>query len=534
MLRLALIGLMLHGSAFAADAGTAPTKTIEKLVDVAKKVVGDPKKTDGDPKKTDGDPKKTDGKKKKADGDAKQADAETKAADKPKYTPKEAKPLPKLTEDGGRGLRALVIPIEGTIDLGLAPFVKRALEQNQGAAVLILDVDTFGGRVDAAVKIRDAVLAAKIPTVAFVNRRAISAGALISLAADHIVFAPGGSMGAATPVQVQGGKAEAVGEKMVSYMRAEMRATAEANGRDGDLAEAMVDADVEIPGYLEKGKLLTASTDQALELGLATQKLDTLNDLMRGLGLEFAEVVRPSTNWAERVARFLTDPVVSGLLMSIGMLGLLLELYTPGFGFAGGIGMVCLLLFFGGHAVVDLAGWEEVVVFIVGIGLLAAEIFVIPGFGVAGVAGIALVVIALSMALMGMPVGVAWDTGAVNSALTAVMLSLLGSMAAMLVLMRFLPQGRLGRWLVLQTTLGTDDTATSDESWQSAPSEWAQYVGMTGVAATDLRPSGKVRIDGKLVDVVSQGEIVDKGDPVVVIEVEGVRVVVARVEQSEG
>lgn len=452
---------------------------------------------------------------------------------KPKYVPKPAPELPKLSEDGGRGLRALVIPINGTIDLGLAPFVHRALAQGQGAAVLILDVDTFGGRVDAAVKIRDAVLASNIPTVAYVNRRAISAGALISLAADHIVFAPGGSMGAATPIQLSGGKAEAVGEKMVSYMRAEMRATAEANGRDGDLAEAMVDADVEIPGYVEKGKLLTASTDVALELGLATRKVDTLNDLLRDLGLQNAEVVRPSTNWAERVARFLTDPVVSGLLMSIGMLGLLLELYTPGFGFAGGIGMVCLLLFFGGHAVVDLAGWEEVAIFAVGIGLLAVEIFVIPGFGVAGVAGIALVVVALVMALMGLPMDVAWDTGAVNSALTTVILSLLGSMVAMVVLIKFLPQAKVGRFLVLETTLGNDNEATSDDSWQSAPKEWRAYLGKTGVAATDLRPSGKVSIDGEIVDVVSRGEIIDKGDPVKVIEVEGMRVVVVRHVERE-
>jgi len=467
--------------------------------------------------------------------DAKPAE-EAKSAEskKPKYTPKAAKDLPKLADDGGRGLRALVIPIEGTIDLGLAPFVKRALEQGQGAAVVILDVDTFGGRVDAAVKIRDAILAAKIPTVAFVNRRAISAGALISLATDHIVFAPGGSMGAATPIQVSGGKAEAVGEKMVSYMRSEMRATAEANDRDGDLAEAMVDADVEIPGYVPKGKLLTASTDVALELGLATKKLDTLNDLLRDLGLEYAEIVRPSTNWAERVARFLTDPTVSGLLMSIGMLGLLLELYSPGFGFPGAIGFICLLLFFGGHAVVDLAGWEEVVVFIVGIGLLGVEVFVLPVFGVAGVAGIALIVIALGMALMGLPMDVAWDTGTVNTALTTVMLSLAGSMVGMLVLMRFLPKARFGRWLVLETTLGSDPAATSDDSWQSAPAEWAEYLGQSGVAATDLRPSGKARINGKLVDVISQGQAIDKGDPISVIEVEGVRVVVVPADAVEG
>jgi len=309
-----------------------------------------------------------------------------------------------------------------------------------------------------------------------------------------------------------------------------MRASAEANQRDGKLAEAMVDADVEVPGYVEKGKLLTASTNVALELGLATAKVDTLNDLLRELGLEYAEVVRPSTNWAERIARFLTDPVVSGLLMSLGMLGLLLELYSPGFGFAGALGMLCLLLFFGGHMVVDLAGWEEVTIFVLGLALLAVEMFVIPGFGVAGVAGIGLVVVALMMALMGLPIDTAWDTGAMNSALTAVMLSLAGTMLGMVVLVKYLPTARFGRWMVLETTLGKDAAVTADDAWQSAPQNWKAYQGKTGEATTDLRPSGKARIDGDLVDVVTQGDFIERGDPVRVVEVEGVRVVVAREE----
>lgn len=459
-----------------------------------------------------------------AEGAAKPAGEQEKATFPP------APPLPELSNDDGRGLRVVVIPIHGTIDLGLAPFVKRSLEEARGAAVVILDVDTFGGRVDAAVQIRDALLANQIPTVAFVNRRAISAGALISLAADHIVFTSGGTMGAATPVQVQGGQAEAVGEKMVSYMRSEMRATAEAKDRPGILAEAMVDADVEVTGYSAKGKLLTVTTDTALATGLAAAEIENLDALLVRLNLERAEVVRPSTNWAERVARFLTDPIVSGLLMSIGMLGLLLEFYTPGFGLAGAVGLLCLMLFFGGHLIVDLAGWEEILLFVLGLIALGVEIFVIPGFGVVGIIGVMLIAASLVMAMLGLPLSTSWNVGAFSSAMATVLLSLAGTAVAMVLLVKLLPNNPVGRWLVLNTRLDSVVAKAEEPGglFSSQPDEWARYLGRTGVTVTDLRPAGKARIDDDVVDVVARGEWIERGEPIRVVEVEGVRVVVTR------
>src|SRR5918996_736596 len=170
----------------------------------------------------------------------------------------------------GRTSVVYVAPVEGIIDLGLAPFVQRVLDEaaDAGAAAVILDINTFGGRVDAAVVIRDALLNARVKTVAFINKRAISAGALISLAAETIVIGDGGTIGAATPVQMgqPGGAPQPVEEKTVSYVRKEFRATAEARKRPPLIAEAMVDADVEIPGLIEKGKLLTLTTDEALSI----------------------------------------------------------------------------------------------------------------------------------------------------------------------------------------------------------------------------------------------------------------------------
>ena len=203
-----------------------------------------------------------------------------------------------------------------------------------GAAAVILEINTFGGRLDAAVLIRDAFLNARVRTVAFVNKRAISAGALIALAAEKIVMADGGTIGAATPVQIgqPGSPAQPVEEKTVSFVRKEFRATAESRKRPPLIAEAMVDADVEIPGLIQKGKLLTLTTEEALKHKVADFRADTLEGVLERLGLAGAEVRRPSPNWAENLVRFLTHPVVSSLLITIGMLGIILEILTPGFG----------------------------------------------------------------------------------------------------------------------------------------------------------------------------------------------------------
>jgi membrane-bound serine protease (ClpP class) len=246
-----------------------------------------------------------------------------------------------------------VAPIEGMIDLGLAPFVDRVLRgaSEAGAAAVVLEINTFGGRVDAAVLIRDALLNAKLPTVAFINKRAISAGALIALATERIVVAQGGTIGAATPVQMgqRGAPAQPVEEKTVSYVRKEFRATAEARKRPPLIAEAMVDADVEIPGLVAKGKLLTLTTEEALKHKIANFRADTIEEVLKQLRLSGAELRRVSPNWAENLVRFLTHPIVSSLLITIGMLGIILEIRTPGFGVPGVLGISSIALFFWGH-----------------------------------------------------------------------------------------------------------------------------------------------------------------------------------------
>ena len=333
-----------------------------------------------------------------------------------------------------------VVPIDGVIDLGLAPFVERVLDEaaSAGAAAVILEVNTFGGRVDAAVLIRDGLLAARVPTVAFVNRRAISAGALIGLAAEKIAMADGATIGAAAPIQAGPGGTQPASEKTVSYLRKEFRATAEARKRPPLLAEAMVDTDVDIPGFKPKGKLLTLTTAEALQHGVADFQDADLGALLARLDLANAEVRRPLITWAEDLVRFLTHPVVASLLLTIGVVGVLTEVQAPGLGVPGLVGLASLALFFWGHWLTRLAGWEEILLIVGGLVLLGIEVFLLPGFGVAGTLGFVAVLLGLGLSLVGPGAtwtGVLWAVG-------RVVLSLVLALVAGLVLLKVLPARR--------------------------------------------------------------------------------------------
>jgi membrane-bound serine protease (ClpP class) len=413
-----------------------------------------------------------------------------------------------------------VAPIEGIIDLGLAPFVQRVLDEaaTAGAAAVVLEVNTFGGRVDAAVQIRDALLGAKVPTVAYVNRRAISAGALISLAAEHLVMAPGSTIGAATPVQAgqPGEGAQAVSEKTVSYVRKEFRATAESRGRPALIAEAMVDADVAIRGVIEKGKLLTLTTDEALKHKVADFRADSLEAALERLGIKGAELRALSPNWAENLVRFLTHPVVSSLLVTLGMLGIIIELRTPGFGIPGAVGVGSLAAFFWGHWLVQLAGWGELLLALGGVALLLLEFFVIPGFGFAGILGILALLAALVMSVVG--------SGATPEffllAAGRILFSLLVAVLASFLLLRFMPRTPFGRGLVLDARLGAGQT------YGSAPESDLRWLGRRGRAISPLHPAGIADIEGARVDVVSEGGLIEAGVPVEVTRVDSNRIVV--------
>jgi membrane-bound serine protease (ClpP class) len=404
--------------------------------------------------------------------------------------------------------------VSGVVENGLAPYLARGLREAAaaGAAAVYLDIDTPGGRIDAAERIVDAVTSSAVPVYAYVNPRAYSAGALIALSAKRIYMRPGAVIGAATPVDGEGTKAS---EKMVSAMRGEFRALAEARGLDPRVAEAMVDERVTVPGVNESGRLLTLSTSEAVRIGYARAVAGGEAELLREIGLPGARVVTLAPNWAELVVRFLTNPLVSPLLLSLGVLGLVFEIKTGAFGLGGLVSLASLGLFFGSSFLVGLAGWEEVILLGVGLLALAIEVFVLPGFGAAGLLGALAVAAAVVLAM----VGGSPSTADVTQALIVLGASLAITTAVAYAWIRHLPNS--GRFAGLILRGGSHQ---ADGYIAAAPRH--DLVGQDGIAMTDLRPAGTAQIGQERVDVVTEGEYVPQGRTVRVVRSEGYRHVV--------
>jgi membrane-bound serine protease (ClpP class) len=415
------------------------------------------------------------------------------------------------------------VPVSGIIELGLAPFVERTVREAEsaGASAIVLDIETPGGRVDAAQRITTAVRNTDVPVYAFVNMHAHSAGAMIALSADEIYMRPGSVIGAATPVT---GEGETAPEKIVSAMRAEMRALAETRGLDPRIAEAMVDDQIAIEGVIAAGQLLTLTASEAVSLGYAREAADW-DGLLEELGLAGAQVYTAEINWAERVVRFLTHPAVAPMLLSLGFLGIIMEVKTAGFGIAGLVGASALTAFFGSHLLLGLAGWEEIILLVVGVTLLAVEMFVIPGFGIAGILGALAILAAFYLSMVGH-----MATGAdYAQAFGMLSLSLIVVIVAGWALLRHL--GRSSR-VAGSSGLMLGDATTRETGFLSAVVR-AELVGTVGVALTDLRPAGAGRFGAERVDVVSDANWIEAGTPIRIVRSDGYRHVVEPAEPGE-
>jgi membrane-bound serine protease (ClpP class) len=414
------------------------------------------------------------------------------------------------------------VPVTGVIELGLAPYIERSVSEAAaaGASAIVLDIDTPGGRVDAAERIADALSDSEVPVYSLVNRRAFSAGALIALSTSRIYMRPGSVIGAATPVDGSGKKAP---EKIVSAMRSEMRALAEAQGLDPTVAAAMVDEDVEIEGVVESGKLLTLTTSEAVALDYAVE-IEDLDALLAALGYSGADVVTSKVNWAEQLVRFFSNPIVAPFLLSLGFLGLLAEIKTPSFGMAGLAGVISLSLYFGSHLIVGLAGLEDMLIFGAGVVLLGVEALVIPGFGLFGVAGIAAVAAGLFMSMLGSLPTASEYTSAGMILTTTVLLVLVSAWALIRTLPKTSRLAKSGIFLLQRTdrAIGYESAEVRDD-----------LMDTIGTAITDLRPSGTALFGDERIDVVSESEWITEGTQVRVISAEGYRHIVRAVSADE-
>lgn len=470
-----------------------------------------------------------------------------------------------------------VIDIRNEIGSGLSTYISDSIQtaEEAGADAIVFDVDTPGGRVDSAVNIIRAIQNTQVPTIAFVNRQAISAGAMISIACNQIVMTSGGTIGDSAPVNIQG---DEVGEKAVSYIQGTIRATAERENRNPDIAEAMVDKELvlvkltdgqiikllpeeyaareeegeEMEILCAQGKLLTLSTQQALDYGFADAQAETLTELLtqyeivevagtklpltedgiarwqRELGvsevnrlklLDGARTIEVEATLADKIVFFLTNPLISTLLLSLGTLGIFIEIRTPGFGVPGFLGLLCIGLFFGGHMLTRIGAEWAFLLFILGLGLIALEVFVIPGFGVAGFLGITLM---LGSVFFVFDKAYEFRTAVMWLSISVILTAGMAILAAF-----YLPETRLFQRLALSTVM---DTQMGYHS--SSAEDFQVYLGKSGVALTPLRPSGTARIADKRVDVVTVGDFIPQDSNVKVVEVEGSKVFVEAVEDA--
>jgi membrane-bound serine protease (ClpP class) len=411
--------------------------------------------------------------------------------------------------------KVMVMNIKSEIDPRVTRYVDLALghASDTGADIVIIDMDTYGGILTDAKEIVDKIRDFKKPVWVFINSDAASAGALISIACDSIYMSPGASIGAATVVDGEGEKAP---DKYQSYMRSIMRSTAEENGSDPRIAEGMVDEELQIKGIKEAGKIITFSTTEALKHGYCEAKVESIEAILSRNKIKDYTITRFELGAAEKIISLVLNPFISGLLILIIIGGIYFEMQTPGLGFAGLAALVALILYLVPYYLNGLAENWEIIAFFAGIVLIAFEIFVIPGFGVAGISGIILTAGSLVLIMLNNDT---FDFQFVRMndillALAAATGGMLGGMVLLFVAGANLSGTRFYKKIALT------HTQASDKGYTSNPLE-IPLAGKAGVAQTVLGPSGKVVIDGKLYDAYTQGDYIDKGQAIEVISDKG-------------
>ena len=474
--------------------------------------------------------------------------AKTLAADTPPATPSPV------------SASVYVIDVSGEVDPGMAAFVDRALEALSGNPdnLVIAEIDTFGGRVDSALEIVDTFL--KIPpdqSIAFVKKKAISAGALIALSCGRLVMMPATTIGDCAPITYSQEGPEMLGEKFQSPIRAKFRALAKRNGYPVKLAEAMVSMDkeifeVEMDGanifmdasdyndlseaekekitrkktVVEKGELLTMHAEEAVALGFSEMTAETIEEMLDRMGVESYEMHRIEPNWSEAMVRFIGR--IAPILMMIGLAALYTEMKAPGFGLPGLVGLLCLAVVFLNQYMVGLADYTELLIIGFGLVLMGIEVFVLPGFGFAGFAGIVFLAVGLILSFQGFVLpdpSVPWEIDLLMHNISIVLASYIFAFISTLFFMRYiLPKlsiAEKGPYLI----------GDLKEAHAYSAETGKIKAGDLGVALSFLRPSGKAIINNDLFDVVTEGEFMEKGTPIVVSAVKGNRIIVSKASE---
>ena len=394
--------------------------------------------------------------------------------------------------------------------------------EEMSADILFLRLNTFGGELEAAEKIRTLLLEAPMPVYVFIDPNAASAGALISIACDSIYMSPGASIGAASVVNQEG---TVMPDKYQSYMRSLMRSTAEENGRNPLIAESMVDPDTYVEGVSEKGKVLTLTTNEAMKHGYCEGEANSIKEVIQHAGVTDYEIVEQELSWIDKIISFLINPAISGLLIMLIVGGIYFELQSPGIGFPLAAAIVGALLYFMPHYLEGLAAHWEILLFLLGLGLLIVEVFVTPGFGVAGVLGIILIVAALVLAMV-FNVGFDFNFAPSRSISFHILLVLTSAILGF-----FLALWLGKKVLTVQTRYGSLSLNTelnTEQGYIAQDMSMATLIGKEGVALSFMRPVGKVEIENDIYDATAAEGLIEKDELISVIKFENAQLIVAK------
>ena len=418
--------------------------------------------------------------------------------------------------------RVMVMEIKENIDPRMKRYVDLAISHANSteADIVIIEMDTYGGVLTDAKEIVDAIMRFEKPIWVFINADAASAGALISIACDSIYMAPGATIGAATVVESTGQKAP---DKYQSYMRSIMRSTAEEKGRDPRIAEGMVDEQLDLDSISPPGQVITFSTTEAIQYGYCEAKVNSIEEILERNGVADYDLYRFNLSRTEKIIAFFLNPFISGILILVIIGGIYFELQTPGVGFPGFAALVALVLYLVPYYLNGLAANWEIIALFVGIALLALEIFVLPGFGIAGIAGISLMVMSMILIMLNND----WfDFGLVpTSSIIYATAATLGGIAGGIALL-FVGGSRLTQSRYFQRVALTDTQERAQGYTSSFISE--PMKGKVGKAYTVLRPSGKVMIDDQIYDAYTRGDYIDKDTEIIVVNDEGTSLQVRR------
>ena len=397
-----------------------------------------------------------------------------------------------------------VIPIKGEINSASFSFLKEVIADidESTTKAIIFEIDTYGGLIDQASNIKDLILSLDIPTISFVNNKAESAGVLITIASEKVVMATNSTIGSAETIPNT--------EKILSTWRSFLRDTAQYRGRNTDIIQAMADSDMVVAGINTKGKLINLTSKEALEHGIADLVSDDYDEILAHFGIANANIIPVEEGLQVKLAKLISKPYISSLLITLGLVGLVIEILTPGFGIGGTISIIGFGLFFGGNILAGNSNWTSLALFATGLLLLVVE-GIVPGFGLPGIAGIIFVTGGTVLAM-----------GSFSSAIASLSIAIILTTIVTVILLKLGFRSKLLDRVVLKAEHNKERGYLSVDSSDI-------YLNKKGISITELRPSGFIEIDGKRLDALSDGSFIPKDVQIEIFRVEGSKIFVRRV-----